>query len=186
MTGAPRYRIRVARELFKFSCAHMTVFPDGRKERLHGHNYTMAVAVDLADASFSNMVDYASIKGAGQKLAHSLRERLLIAEKNPHLAVDRDEGPGGEVEFRLAGKRYVLPREDVLLLPIDNVSTEALAGYASAVIGEGLAELIPAGTAVGIEVTVEESPGQGATCYRPLAGGPRAAGENATSSSGRE
>ena len=161
----------MARELFKFSCAHMTVFPDGRKERLHGHNYTMAIAVDLADASFERMVDFAAVKEVGRSLARRLRERLLLAENNPYLVVDRDDGGddrSGEIEFRLAGKRYVLPREDVLLLPIDNVSTEALAGYASAVLADALMASLPPGAAAGVEVSVEESPGQGASCYRPL------------------
>jgi 6-pyruvoyltetrahydropterin/6-carboxytetrahydropterin synthase len=166
MTREPRYRIRVARELFKFSSAHMTVFPDGRKERLHGHNYGMAVQLELADASFERMVDFAAIKQAGRAFALRLRERVLLAEQNRHFEVVRQDDV--ELEFRLAGKRYVLPREDVLLLPIDNVSTEALAGYASAVLGEELRAALPAGAVTGIEVTVEESPGQGATCYRPL------------------
>jgi 6-pyruvoyltetrahydropterin/6-carboxytetrahydropterin synthase len=166
MTREPRYRLRVARELFKFSSAHMTVFPDGRKERLHGHNYGMAVQLELADATFERMVDFAALKEAGRALARRLRERVLLAEHNPHFEIVRHDQV--EIEFRLAGKRYVLPREDVLLLPIDNVSTEALAGYASLVLAEELAGSLPPGVAIGIEVTVEESPGQGASCYRPL------------------
>ncbi len=172
------YRIRVARELFKFSCAHMTVFPGGRKERLHGHNYAMEIALDLRDASFGSMVDFGALKAAGRALAERLRERLLLAAENPYLEVDRDawrdawrdDGPDHppEIEFRLAGKRYVLPREDVLLLPIDNVSTEALAGYAARSLAEELEPVLPAGAVAGIEVTVEESPGQGASCYRAL------------------
>jgi len=42
------HRILIARAEHKFSCAHMTVFPDGTKERLHGHNYTIAVAIEVA------------------------------------------------------------------------------------------------------------------------------------------
>ena len=42
-----KHRIVIAREQYKFSCAHMTVFPDGTKERLHGHNYTIAVALEV-------------------------------------------------------------------------------------------------------------------------------------------
>ena len=44
-------RIHIARPEFKFSCAHMTVFPDGSKERLHGHNYI--VVVELAAATLN-------------------------------------------------------------------------------------------------------------------------------------
>ena len=31
--------------------------------------------------------------------------------------------------FRLCGKRYVVPREDVILLPIDNIAVEPLAAH---------------------------------------------------------
>ena len=41
------HRIRIARAEHKFSCAHMTVFADGTKERLHGHNYTIALGVEV-------------------------------------------------------------------------------------------------------------------------------------------
>lgn len=144
----------------------MTVFPSGRAERLHGHNYTMEIALDLARASFADMVDFGAIKRAGRELAEALRERLLLPAHNPYLTVERDTPE--EIEFRLAGKRYVLPREDALLLPIDNASTEALAGYAASILSQRLAPELPEGVAMGLEVAVEESPGQGASCYCDL------------------
>lgn len=171
--GQPRYRIWVARELFKFSCAHMTVFPDGRKERLHGHNYTMRIALDLAGGGFEEMVDFAALKRLGSELAQSLRERVLLPEQNPYLAIARLDPPDaaeGEVEFTLSGKRYVLPREDVALLPIENASAEGLAGYASGVLAEGLERAVAPALALGLEVSIEENPGQGASCYHELAG----------------
>ena len=42
----PRFRIVLAKEDFKFSAAHFTLFPGGRAELLHGHNYR--VRVELA------------------------------------------------------------------------------------------------------------------------------------------
>ena len=37
-----RHRIFTGKDVHKFSSAHMTVFPDGSKERLHGHNFSRA------------------------------------------------------------------------------------------------------------------------------------------------
>ena len=48
-----KHRISIAREQYKFSCAHMTVFADGTKERLHGHNYTIARRRSRSTASSS-------------------------------------------------------------------------------------------------------------------------------------
>lgn len=158
------YRIEVARERYKFSCAHMTVFPDGRCERLHGHNYYLAAAVDLESIAFADMIDFGVIKDALAALCDSWKEHLLLAERNPHYQlVRRDEV---ETEFTLCGKRYVIPTEDIIALPIDNVSVEALAAHAADRLLERLGGALAG--AVGLEVRIEENPGQGGSCYRQL------------------
>jgi 6-pyruvoyltetrahydropterin/6-carboxytetrahydropterin synthase len=140
----------------------MTVFPDGTKERLHGHNYQLGVAVDVADVEFATMIPFALIKTAVSELCAAWKERVLIAEHNPHLeVVARD---AREVELRLCGARYVFPAGDVLFLPIDNVSVEALAAHAAADLHARLAAVLAAPHVRAFEVTCEESPGQGARC----------------------
>ncbi len=159
------YRITVARERYKFSCAHMTVFPDGRKERLHGHNYYLALAIDLADVSFAKMIDFAPIKDALATLCNEWKEHLLLASENPHFELVSESDV--EIEFRLCGERYVIPRQDIVMLPIDNISVEGLASHATDKLLATLKPIIGAHV-VGIEVRVEENPGQGASAYRSL------------------
>jgi len=154
-----RHRIKIARDQYKFSCAHMTVFPDGTKERLHGHNYTLAIALDVASVELAAMVPFARIKAALAELCAAWKERVLIAARNPYLAILRDDA---ELELTLCGQRYAMPREDALLLPIDNVSVEALAAHVADLLRERLAALSPHVQA--LEVTIEEMPGQGASC----------------------
>ena len=152
-----KHRISIAREQYKFSCAHMTVFADGSKERLHGHNYTIAVALDMPRIDLATMVPFAPIKAALAELCAAWKEHVMLAAKNPHFRVLRDDA---ELEFTLCGERYVMPRGDALLLPIDNISVEALAAHVASELGGKLA-----GTgATSLEVTIEESPGQGASC----------------------
>lgn len=136
----------------------MTVFADGTKERLHGHNYTVAVAIEVARIELDAMLPFASIKAALAQLCAAWKEHVLVASGNPFLRILRDDA---ELEFTLCGERYVMPRGDVLLLPIDNVSVEALAAH---VAGELRGKLGAAGVAKTLEVTIEESPGQGASC----------------------
>lgn len=155
------HRLHVARERYKFSCAHMTVFPDGRKERLHGHNYYLAVEVELTDVSFAHMVEFEPLKEACRALCDRWKDHLLLAESNPHFELVTDAG--GEIEFRLCGQRYVMPREDVVLLPIDNVSVEALSAHAAELVVEKLRGVTETGVVSAISIRVEESPGQGAT-----------------------
>src|SRR5260370_6356153 len=42
---APRYRMVLAKEDFKFAAAHFTLLPGGEAELLHGHNYRVRVAL---------------------------------------------------------------------------------------------------------------------------------------------
>ena len=159
-----RHRISIARDQYKFSVAHMTVFPDGTKERLHGHNYTLALAIEIAQIDFASMIPFAPIKAALGELCAELKERVLIATKNPHYVQVSD---GSELEFRLCGQRYVMPREDALLLPRDNISVEALASYAATRLLERLT-VLDAAHVKALEVTIEENPGQGASCLIDL------------------
>lgn len=160
-----KHRIVIAREQYKFSCAHMTVFPDGTKERLHGHNYTVAVTINVDTVELGAMIPFTSVKAALAELCAAYKERVLLAERNPHFTVVRDDHR--ELEFTLCGDRYVLPRGDTLLLPIDNISVEALAAHVAALLKDRLA-VLAAPHVRALEVTIEESPGQGASCTLEL------------------
>src|SRR4051812_16319754 len=142
----------------------MTVFPDGTKERLHGHNYTIAIGLEVDRVVLAAMIPFAPIKAVISELCTAWKEHVLLATENPHFALIRDDS---ELEFTLCGERYVLPRRDALLLPIDNISVEALAAHVAVLLRERIATL--AGShAHALEVTIEESPGQGASCSLPL------------------
>jgi 6-pyruvoyltetrahydropterin/6-carboxytetrahydropterin synthase len=158
-----KHRILIAREQYKFSCAHMTVFPDGTKERLHGHNYSIAVALELDRIDLPAMLPFRAIKNVLGELCAAWKERVIVAQHNPHLVIVRDDQ---EFEFTLCGERYVVPRGDALLLPIDNVTVENLAAHVAELLGAKIAPLSP--HVKTIEVTVGEHPGQGASCHLEL------------------
>jgi len=159
------HRIRIARAEHKFSCAHMTVFPDGTKERLHGHNYTVALELEVERVDLEAMIPFAPIKAAMSALCSGWKEHLLLAAGNPHFTIVRD---ADELEFTLCGGRYVVPRSDALLLPIDNISVEALAAHVAGILRDQLLAFTTP-HAVALDVTIEESPGQGASCRLTLA-----------------
>ncbi|NDG85703.1 MAG: hypothetical protein EBX52_11800, partial [Proteobacteria bacterium] len=119
------YEIRIRKEALKFASSHMTVFPDGTKEALHGHGYMPSVSIRLKDASLERMIPFSTIKEEMKKIALEWDEKVLVAIKNPFYR-EVSKNPG-ELEFRLCGKRYVLPLDEVVLLDIDNVTCEQLA-----------------------------------------------------------
>jgi 6-pyruvoyltetrahydropterin/6-carboxytetrahydropterin synthase len=161
-----RHRVSVRREQYKFSCAHMTVFPDGSKERLHGHNYQLGIDLELTSVAFEHMLPFAAIKDCLAGICHDLRERVLVASRNPLSKVTTSND---ELELIVCGKRYLFPREDVILLAVDNVSVEALADHLADRVLSDLGPSLPPAVVTALEVWVSESPGQGATCRLELA-----------------
>lgn len=155
------HRISIALPHHKFSCAHMTVFPDGTKERLHGHNYTIAIALEVDRIDLPAMIPFVAIKAAVAALCGEWKEHVLIGAANPWLSIASDTAES--IDFTLCGKRYVLPREDVLLFPLDNVSVETLSSHVAAVLRERLAAALSAPHVRALEIVVEENPGQGAS-----------------------
>jgi 6-pyruvoyltetrahydropterin/6-carboxytetrahydropterin synthase len=159
----PPFRLHVVTDPDRLYCGHMTVYPDGRKERLHGHNFRIFLAIDLRDGSFTAMIDLDVARAALEAICREWKERLLLPAESRFLEIVRDDGE--ELEFRLCGARYVCPRGDVVLLPVENASVEGLAELVARRLRDALAGLPPV---VGLEVRLEELPGIGATCYLPV------------------
>lgn len=136
----------------------MTVFPDGSKERLHGHNFNVTVALDLEAVGLEKLLDLGIVKKAVEAQCREWNEHLLLGTKNPKLELLRTDG---EVEFRLCGKRYVVPAEDVVLLPVDNVVVENLSVEFARRVVERLGPALTPGVVTGIEVEVREARGLG-------------------------
>lgn len=159
----PRHRIFVGQDQHKFSIAHMTVFPDGSKEKLHGHNFNVSVAIDLVQVSFETFMDIGVLKQAVEAQCREWNEHLLLAEKSPRIDLLRRDGI--EVEFTLCGKRYVVPAEDVVILPVDNVVVENLSVVFARRLVERMGANLRRDVVAGIEVDVREARGQGGSYY---------------------
>jgi 6-pyruvoyltetrahydropterin/6-carboxytetrahydropterin synthase len=163
------YRIVLAKEDFKFSVAHFTIFGPGDAEPLHGHNYR--VEVELSGGPLDDhglLVDVAPVKKVIRALCAELDSRLLLPSESPLLAVERPDGPGdGLVVARFGERRYEFPASEVRLLPLVNVTLELLGGW----FWERLAGELPAARRPFLRhlaVTVEESAGQRCRYAAPL------------------
>ena len=155
------YTITIRKEAFKFSSAHMTVFPDGTKEALHGHNYSTEVAFDLKDISLKNMIPFSDFKKLIKEICDEWDEKVLLPTNCPFLEfITQTET---ELEFLLCHKRYVLPREDVALLPLDNITAETLSKEFCLTLLKQLSGPLLTKALSGVRVRIDESPGQGAT-----------------------
>jgi 6-pyruvoyltetrahydropterin/6-carboxytetrahydropterin synthase len=154
MTGFPQYRMVLAKEDFKFSCAHFTIFGGGRAELLHGHNYR--VQVELAGGALDEdglLVDIEAFKRQIRGLCARLDSRTLLPADSPRLAWSRD---GESLAVRFGARDYRFPAGDVLLLPLANTSIELLARL----LWQDLAPHLAGSRVEVLAVSVEESAGQ--------------------------
>ena len=159
----PRYEIRLAKEDFKFSVAHFTIFGPGRAERLHGHNYLMIVEVSgPATDDLGLLLDLEVVKRKIRALCAGLDSKTLIPELCPLLTVARSDG---QVEVAFEEREYSFPEADTLLLPIVNTTLEELALYS----WRAIAEELDSSAAVELSVEVAETPGQSCR-YRAVLG----------------
>jgi 6-pyruvoyl tetrahydropterin synthase/QueD family protein len=149
------YKVIVERGYLEFSASHFITY-GGKCERIHGHNYAVSVELEGELTEDSYLFDFVVLKRIVRDICDSLDHRFLLPLGNEHLEV-REAGGGWDIVFRQ--RRYLLPVQDVLTLPIDNVTAERLAEYICNALLEKLREH-RATNVVKATVGVEESPGQ--------------------------
>jgi len=149
-----RYRIALAKEDFKFSAAHFTLFAGGGAELLHGHNYR--VEVELGGTGLDEeglLVDLESFKKLLRGRCARLDSVTLLPAESRRLQWSRAEGA---VEVRCGERVYRFPEGDVLFLPLINTSIELLARL----LWQELAPHLAGSRVDWMAVSVQESAGQ--------------------------
>lgn len=151
------WSIAIEKDYLKFSAAHFLIFPDGSAERLHGHNYKVYVDVHTDLDVHGLVVNFQEIKPLIRDLCDELDERLLLPGKHPVLTATRN---GAHCEVRYRERFYLIPADEVLVLPIGNTSAENLAAWFGRTLRARMAARWPDLVVRQLSVGVEETPGQ--------------------------
>jgi 6-pyruvoyltetrahydropterin/6-carboxytetrahydropterin synthase len=155
------YRLRLAKQDFKFSAAHFTLFGDREAEALHGHNYRVEIEVAGAELdAIGLLAEIAPLKARVRALCAAWDERVLLPAASREVSI-RQERSEIEVEYR--SRRYRFPAAEVVELPLVNTTIELLARLL-------WTELAPtlSGSGLGLAVTVEETDGQSCRHESPI------------------
>ena len=118
--------LHIDKQAHKFSAAHFTIFSSTERERLHGHNYGVSarIVAKMGENGFS--ADYNLYKRCLQKLCDAHDEYMLLPGTSPWLTIAEENS---EYYATFAGKTLRFPVDETLVLPIVNVTVEALAHY---------------------------------------------------------
>jgi 6-pyruvoyltetrahydropterin/6-carboxytetrahydropterin synthase len=123
---AERFTVRVTKDYLVFCSGHFITYRGGECERLHGHNYRVAVEVDAGLDDDHYVFDFIALKNLMRELTDELDHYMLVPTKSKLIAV---EEAGRAVRLRFRDKEWVFPREDCVLLPVENTTAELLAKY---------------------------------------------------------
>jgi 6-pyruvoyltetrahydropterin/6-carboxytetrahydropterin synthase len=120
------FKVRVIGE--RFVAGHMATF-SGNCERLHGHNYEVSAEVegDLTDDSW--VVDFIALKRMLRTICDEIDHRFILQEHSRVMQIEQTDS-AWKVKTP-AGTGYVLPKTDVIALPIDNSTAERMAEWFS-------------------------------------------------------
>lgn len=160
------YRVQIRKEALKFSSAHMTVFPDGTKEGLHGHNYRTEVSFEFPEFNLSTMIPFSDVKSVMKKICAAWDEKFFLPMLCPFLEIKKQDSDS--VDFKLCGKRYVMPADEIVMLSVDNITTESLAQQFSKNLLAALKSGLEKKGVLKVEVKIEEITGQGASFITTL------------------
>ena len=153
-------RIQVSKRDSAFSAAHFLA-EMGKCERLHGHNYFLSVQIAGEVDPRGVVADFNALDPAIAKACAPLDHKVLIPQNSPAIRLT-ESGAGLEIHFK--HKRYLLPMEDCLLLPLASTTVESLACY---ILEKITAELGPAMERISwMEVGVGEGGAQMAFCKK--------------------
>ncbi len=128
MDAADRVRtiLEIDKEAMHFAAAHFTLFSAEERENLHGHNFRVALEVEAGLGEGGIAFDYNCIKTALKSLCDRLDEHVLLPSRSPWLQVTTD---GDYLVACFNGERIPFLKRDVLLLPVANITVEALAAW---------------------------------------------------------
>lgn len=157
--SSERFKVRVTKDHLVFCSGHFISYHGHQCERLHGHNYRAAVEVEGPLGEDFYVFDFIALKARTKEITDELDHRMLLATRNPVIKLEES---GASVRVRYQDREWLFPRDDCVLLPIENTTAELIARYIAGRLAVVLREQEGFVPDV-LRVEVEENVGQSAT-----------------------
>lgn len=119
-----RYHVRLTKDYLVFSAAHFITFAGNICERIHGHNYRVEAEVHGPLDENQYVIDFIALRDALKARVDAWDHHVLLPTQHAQIRVTWDEQ---EVMACFQNRRWIFPREDCILLPVENTTAELLA-----------------------------------------------------------
>lgn len=150
--------LEIHKEEFSFSAGHFTIFSATEREQLHGHNYYVSVSFNFKIDANGLSFDYRIYKKKILALCEQLDRHFLLPTQSPFLKLEED---GDYLLAHFNHKKLPFLREDVITLPLTNITIEELSHwFLQKILGDS--DEIKQHNIHGITVKVFNGPGQSA------------------------
>ncbi len=120
------YKLTVERTDLNFSAAHF-LMRHPKCERVHGHNYRVTIEIESDKLNSQQMiVDFLEVRDIVREICQKMDHHILIPTKAEDIEIKE---MGDEMEVIANKRRYVFPKDDALLLPIEATTVEKISEY---------------------------------------------------------
>src|SRR5947209_3244465 len=94
-----RFKVHVTKDSLVFSAGHFITFNGDHCERIHGHNYRMAVEVE-GDLDENHYVfDFIALRDMSQAIVAELDHRMLLPAQSSLIRIE-DDGPNWRARYK--------------------------------------------------------------------------------------
>jgi 6-pyruvoyltetrahydropterin/6-carboxytetrahydropterin synthase len=154
-----RFQVRVTKDYLVFCSGHFISYEGDKCERLHGHNYRAAVEIEGPLDENYYVFDFITLKNRTRAIIEELDHRMMLPTRNRIILVEESSR---SYRVRYKDREWLFPRDDCVLLPIENTTAELLARYIGERLRDDLRKTFGHVPQV-LRIEVEESFGQSAT-----------------------
>jgi 6-pyruvoyltetrahydropterin/6-carboxytetrahydropterin synthase len=145
----------------RFSSAH--IIPEYEKcGRLHGHTYAVHIKIGGKPDKNGIIMDFKIVKETIITIVNNLDHRVLIPEKSETADIEKENDI---VKIMSLGKKYSIPLNDCVFLPISSTSAENLAEF---ILKQLIDKITLPKNITSLEIGVDEGYGQGARISKNL------------------
>ena len=155
-----KHAIRFEHDALYFSASHFITFDMPEKvEALHGHNFRIKAEITGPLNHREYVVDFLIAFEALKKICETLSHKVLLPRDHPYITIKTLEA---SIHVSMPPLEWTFPKEDTIILPVKNMTTESLAEYIAKFFrelleGRSAFEMSP--SHYGITIELEESPG---------------------------
>jgi 6-pyruvoyltetrahydropterin/6-carboxytetrahydropterin synthase len=151
-----KFAVRVHPGELHFNAAHFITF-GGTCENLHGHNFHVKIEARGENTGDAFVVDFVLLSRLAAGICRELHDGVLLPGESDEVDISEQDGT---VTVESHGKRFALPCESAIVLPLPNTTAEMLAFHIGERLARELQDHEAADNLGSLEVAVEEADNQ--------------------------